>query len=158
MLKKISLSLILILGLVVLAGCSSTEVTTESPSSSSEKVTPAARTFVPKGMNAEGYLKKYYDLYTEGKFSESYKMLPATKKKSQTVEEYTSAHKSLPVDSYELGAKKESGTTTTIDVKLKLKKYGTWTTTWTFEKDKDGLVVYDYSAAGSGGSGGSAPH
>lgn len=102
-------------------------------------------------MTPEEYLKKYYTLYTEGKFKESYKMLPALKKQSQSFEEYEAAHKTMPTEGFELGTKRQKGKTLVIDVKLKLKNYGTWTISWQFVKKAKGYIVDDYSASGSSG-------
>jgi hypothetical protein len=99
-------------------------------------------------MTPEQYLTKYYNFYTKGKFEESYKMLPAYKKESQTLEDYKQAHSSMPTESFTIEAKQQKGADVVIPVKLKLKKYGTWTISWHFVKDKKGYMVEDYSASG----------
>lgn len=153
MLKKTSLIIVILFGLIVLAGCSSTEVTTDSPDSTPQKPKkPTSYTYVPKGMSAEDYLKKYYALYTKGNLKEAYKMLPTFKKDTQTLQQYVETHKSMPTEGFSIGTKQEKDNTTIIDVKLKLKKYGTWTVSWNFEKTAKGLAVVDYSASGSSGS------
>lgn len=138
-----------LISLLVLFGCSGTQVTEEVPETKPAK--PLADTYVPKGMTPEGYLNKYYTLYTQKKFKESYKMLPAQKKQNQSLEEYSQTHESMPTKGFSLGAKKTQKKNVSIDVKLKLKKYGTWTITWQFEKKSKGYAVIDYSASGSSG-------
>ena len=152
MLKKISVIIAILFGLAVIVGCSSTEVTTDVPEPTQQKSKkPTLFTYVPKGMSAENYLKKYYTLYTKGNLKEAYRMLPSSKKETQTVEQYEETHKSMPTEGFTLGTKQEQGKNTVIDVKLKLKKYGTWTVSWQFEKTAKGLAVADYAASGSSG-------
>ena len=146
-LKKISIVLIL-LGFVLAIGCNSS-TTEKAPPLPGEKKTIPPDVYVPANQTPEKYLDKYYKLYTDGNFKEAYKMLPASKKAEQSEKEYEDSHKTLPVESYKLGAKKQKGDQVVIEAKLKLKQFGTWTVSWYFVKDSKGYKVEDYAAAGS---------
>lgn len=149
MVKRISILLIIILSVSFLTGCFGNSAEKEKPPQPGEKKKAPAPTYVPSSMTPEQYLEKYYGLYTTEKYDESYKMLPSTKKEEQSLEEYKTAHKSLPAESYELGKKTEKGSTAIIEVKLNLKDYGPWSVTWQFEKKGKRYIVDDYSASGS---------
>jgi len=151
--KKLSIVALVIISLIVIAGCSSSTETSEKPPVPGDKKPQAASTYLPDDTSPEDYLKRYYTFYAEKKYKEAYKMLPGDKKASQTFEEYEQMHKSMPIESFDVGTKSEQGDTTSIDVKLKIEKFGEWNVAWTFVKDKKGIIAEDYSASSSDTSG-----
>ena len=145
--KKLSV-IFLIIGLIITVGCSSNDSTVKPPSPGEKKQTSPA-TYLPKDTSPEEYLKKYYTLYAEKKYKESYEMLPSAEKDNQSFEEYEQMRKSMPIKSFDVGTKSEQDDSITIDVKLEIEQFGEWNVAWSFTKDKKGIIVEDYAASTS---------
>jgi hypothetical protein len=103
------------------------------------EVTP---TIVPKNMDPEDFVKRYYNLVTKKKYEEAFAIAPTERRAKDTTENFAATMESMPIQSYKiLDPVKPDENSLQLPVELQLggmAQGSTWISTWYFVKADKG--------------------
>lgn len=115
---------LVVVGVVAVFLAGGRQQTTQQTTSTTTQTTQTAQTgpdtVVPDGTSLEEYLQKYYQAYKEKRWKDSYPMLPASRKSTESYDQYVATLSGMPIDNYTVKPAKIDGTTAVVAVEVSI--------------------------------------
>lgn len=143
---KLLLPLLLLFGLIAVAGCQQKQVPppTQQPPTQQKPLKVGEPTVVAKGKTPEDHVREYFDAYKAKNFDAAYDLQPALNKAKQTKEEFSSLRSGFPISDYKVMPVRQQGSDQIIDVEYNLGQNGVWVSSWLFKKKGGNWTAEQY--------------